>query len=146
MPVRIPALVMLCATLAFAARVAGQAVQGALPQPWLPPFDRWQGSGLPYPVLLAAQCLILGAMLWAAIRAWRGTLRSSSGAMKVATVLGTAYFAGALARIAIGAFVPAAPAWFRAWIPASFHVVLASFVLALGRYHAAGTRESWEPS
>jgi hypothetical protein len=39
--------------------------------------------------------------------------------------------AGALGRIGIGLAVPAAPDWFRTWIPAAFHVVLAAFVLAL---------------
>ena len=51
--------------------------------------------------------------------------------------LGALYLMGASARLAIGAWVPRAPAWFSAWIPASFHVVLAAFVLALGGWHSA---------
>ena len=34
---------------AFLVRVAGQAVQRWFPQGFLPPFEAWQGSGIPYP-------------------------------------------------------------------------------------------------
>jgi hypothetical protein len=43
--------------------------------------------------------------------------------------------AGAMTRLAIGLALPNAPAWFTAWISGAFHVVLATFVLALARYH-----------
>ena len=46
-------------TIAFLLRVIGQAVQRWSPVKFLPPFDDWQGSGLPYPVLFGAQIVIL---------------------------------------------------------------------------------------
>ncbi|MEA3192186.1 MAG: hypothetical protein QOD26_519 [Betaproteobacteria bacterium] len=47
--------------------------------------------------------------------------------------IGSLYMAGSLLRIAVGLAVPGVPAWFSAWIPALFHLVLASYVLALAR-------------
>jgi hypothetical protein len=43
---------------------------------------------------------------------------------------------GSLARLAVGLVFDQAPAWFTAWIPGAFHVVLAAFVLTLASYHA----------
>jgi hypothetical protein len=49
-------------TFLFALRVAGQAIQRWAPQSFLPPFDAFQGSNLPYFVLLGSQIVTLGAM------------------------------------------------------------------------------------
>jgi len=91
----------------FALRLLGQAVQRWAPQDFLPVFGAFQGSELPYWLLLSAQL------------AWAGVI----------------YMAGSLARIAVGLAVPAAPDWFRTWIPAVFHVVLAAYVLTLALCH-----------
>jgi hypothetical protein len=58
----------------FAARVAGQALQLCLPQSFLPPFHAFQGSNLPYALLLAAQLAILALMAVTGWRVYRGTL------------------------------------------------------------------------
>jgi hypothetical protein len=89
----------------------------------LPPFDAFQGSNLPYPVLLGSQLLILGLMVFC-------NLRPPNGG-RVLLWLGGLYMAGSLLRIAVGIAVPGASAWFSTWIPALFHVVLAGYVLAL---------------
>jgi hypothetical protein len=115
----------------FAARVLGQAFQLWAPQPFLPPFAAFQGSSLPYQALLPAQLAVLGAMFTAAWRAQRGVLRGGARTGRRLGMFGKAYLAGALARIAIGLAVPAAPRWFSSWIPGAFHVVLAAFVLTL---------------
>jgi hypothetical protein len=128
-------LMAVLATL-FAARVAGQLVQRFLPQPELPPFQQWQGSSLPYSMLLASQVTILGAMACAIHGAWRGAMRATAARARVCAWLGASYMAAATARLAVGLFVPGSPAWFGAWISAGFHVILASFVLALCGYHA----------
>ncbi|HUQ25143.1 MAG TPA: hypothetical protein VM140_05690 [Burkholderiales bacterium] len=107
-------------------RVAGQAIQRWAPLTFLPPFDAFQGSNLPYPVLLGSQILILGAMIFCNLR------RPNGGRMLL--WIGGVYMAGSLLRIAIGLVVPAAPAWFSTWIPALFHVVLAGYVLTLATY------------
>jgi hypothetical protein len=131
-------------TFLFAGRVAGQALQRWSPQSLLPPFHDFQGSHLPYPVLLAAQLLILAGMLRCSWQAQRGTL--SAGA-RVATALlwcGSLYMAASLARLGVGLGLQAAPPWFRAWISGVFHLVLAGFVLALAAFHrrASSARES----
>ena len=122
-------------TALFSLRVVGQAVQRWLPQPWLPPFPTWQGSTTPYPLLLAIQFVILGAMACAAYGAWNGTIVPSRRRMVWTAWIGAAYMAAALARLAVGLASDEAPAWFDAWISSAFHVVLAGFVLALSRYH-----------
>lgn len=120
----------------FLLRVSGQAVQRWWPQAALPAAEAFQGSNLPYPLLLGAQLVILGAMAYCAERMRRGELAPRRRLGAVLAWAGAAYMAVALARIALGLFWPAADPWFRAWIPASFHLVLASFVLLAARYHA----------
>jgi hypothetical protein len=120
-------------TALFAVRVAGQAMQRWIPQPYLPPFAAFQGSRLPYPVLCLAQLVILSLMTRACRRVWRGTLPRNPRIAQVLGWAGAAYMAGSLLRMAIGILAPSAPAWFRAWIPGIFHVVLAAFVLGLAR-------------
>lgn len=112
-------------TLLFALRVAGQAIQHWAPQPYLPPFEAFQGSNLPYPMLLASQFLILGVMVFCNLRLPNGG--------RVLLWIGGLYMAGSLLRIVIGLAVPGAPAWFSTWIPALFHIILAGYVLALAR-------------
>jgi hypothetical protein len=130
---------LLCAlSLLFAIRVLGQALQHWVPQPFLPPFDDFQGSSLPYGLLLSSQFAILAAMVWVAWRARIGALAPSRRAGSVLLWAGGIYMAGSLLRIAIGLTVSGAPAWFSTWIPAVFHVVLAAFVLTLSHYHLRG--------
>ena len=128
------ALLWACSFL-FAVRVLGQAVQRWSPQSFLPDFGSFQGSGLPYWLLLSSQSAILGAMLWYAWRVQTRALRASERAGRVLMWLGWIYMLGSIARIGIGIAVPTAPAWFRASIPATFHLVLAAYVLTLAYYH-----------
>jgi hypothetical protein len=124
------ALLWLLAAL-FAARVAGQALQLWFPLPFLPPFAAFQGTDLPYSVLLSSQLLILGAMVWSAWNVHAGELVPAAHTRALITWLGAIYMAGSLARIAIGLTWPGAPSWFSAWIPAAFHLVLAGFLVTL---------------
>lgn len=140
---------MLCWLLSalFAARVIGQALQETLPQPFLPAADRFQGSALPYAVLLVAQLAILYAMLRATTRLQGGATVPKRSHGVAFAAFGTLYMAVALGRIVVGLAVPAAPEWFRTWIPALFHVVLAGFVLTLAAFHlehsgSAGTQRA----
>jgi len=132
-------------TVLFAVRVLGQATQRWWPQPNLPPFGEFQGSGLQYSVLLSAQLIILALMVRAAWRVNTGTLRPSPGQIRFLTGFGCLYMAGSVLRLVIGFAVPTAPNWFKAWIPASFHLVLAGFVITLvfyarwRRLHCEGT-------
>ena len=119
----------------FAMRVAGQAVQRWMPLPFLPPAEAFQGSNLPYWLLLAAQLVVLAAMVYVSSRVQAGRLARSRRLGIALAWAGALYMAVALGRIAIGLGLPEAPAWFRTWIPAFFHVVLAGFVLAVSFHH-----------
>jgi hypothetical protein len=118
----------------FALRVLGQAVQRWAPQDFLPVFGAFQGSDLPYWLLLSAQLVILAAMAFASWRVRSGRLILAGRAGNALSWAGGIYMAGSLTRIAVGLAVPAAPDWFRTWIPAISHVVLAAFVLTLALY------------
>jgi hypothetical protein len=122
-------------TALFAFRVAAQLVQYASPTRFLPPFDAWQGGGLDYPLLLASQLFILAAMAWgtsAVYRRARG--RESVGRWLI--VIGAVYFVSMSARLVLGLTVLSDLAWFAKPLPALFHMVLAGYVLTLGRYHS----------
>lgn len=122
-------------TLLFALRVSGQAIQRWAPQPFLPDFGSFQGSGLHYGVLLPMQLVILAAMGFFAWRVQAGALAPSPRAGRILAWIGWIYLLGSVARIIVGLAVPAAPAWFSTWIPAVYHVVLAAYVLTLAYYH-----------
>ena len=123
----------------FAARVLGQAVQRWMPQPFLPPFEAFQGSRLPYWLLLFSQLLILVVMVRVAWRVQTDRLVPSRRVGLWLAGAGVVYMAFALGRIAVGLAVPGAEAWFKTWIPAFFHVVLAAFLLVVSFYHLRGT-------
>ncbi len=128
------ALVLWLLCLLFALRVLGQGIQFWTTVPWLPGFESFQGSGMPYWALLSAQALILVVVAHASWRVQRGMVEPRRERGGVLLWLGGIYLAGSLGRIAVG-LVPGAPGWFRAWIPGAFHVVLACYVVTLGAYH-----------
>lgn len=69
---------------------------------------------------------------------WRiqaGTLRPDRRVGNVLAWLGGVYMGGSIWRLVVGLAIPEASAWFSAWIPAVFHVLLASFVLTLAVYN-----------
>jgi hypothetical protein len=132
-------------TLLFALRVLGQAIQRWAAQGFLPEFDKFQGSNLPYWLLLTIQLLILALMARATVQVMLETPARNPRTSKILAWLGGIYMLGSLGRLAVGLTLPGAPAWFMAWIPAAFHVVLAGFVLTLADYYAAGpTRRDQE--
>lgn len=122
-------------TALFALRVLGQAIQHWLPQQFLPALDAFQGSSLQYGVLLALQIAILIWMLRTTFRIQRGVLTPLPHTGRFLAWFGAVYMTGSLARIAAGLAVPALPLWFKTWIPALLHVVLAAFVLIVACYH-----------
>lgn len=125
----------------FACRVAGQAIQLWIPQAALPPFEAFQGSGLPYSLLLPAQIAILALMLHLAWRVALGRLQPRPRLSRLLAGFGWVYFASMLARLVIGRVFDTGSPWLEAWIPALFHLVLAAFVLTLSRFHRyAGLR------
>jgi hypothetical protein len=122
-------------TALFAARVSGQALQHWAPLPFLPAFDEFQGSRLPYGFLLVTQLLILGLMARTTWRIQFRRLTPRNGTGRLLWWAGWVYLAGSVARLAAGLALPGAHPWFRAWIPAVFHLVLAGFVLLVACHH-----------
>jgi len=122
-------------TVLFMVRVLGQALQQWAPLPLLPPFEEFQGSNLPYEILLALQLFILAVMVRTAWRIQHFALQPSRSTGRLLWWLGGVYMAGSVARIAIGLVMSGAHSWFHAWIPAFFHLVLAAFVLLVACYH-----------
>ena len=130
----------------FALRVAGQALQRWMPVTWLPPFGAFQGSNLPYWLLLTSQLLILALMVRFSWRVHAGSLVPNRRAGTVLAWAGGLYLMISIGRIAVGLLVVEAPAWFKAWISAVFHVVLAIYVLTLAAYHLQQVRAEPESS
>ena len=120
-------------SLAFLARVAGQAIQRWFPLEFLPPFDAWQGSGMAYPALLACQVVIL-ALLGAATCSIVHRARAlGTTASRYVIFIGCAYFALMLVRLALGLTVLGDSGWFTAWISTLLHLDLALIVILWGR-------------
>ena len=120
-------------SLAFLARVAGQAVQRWFPVEFLPPFDAWQGSDMAYPALLTCQVVIvalLGAALCSIVHQAQAL---GTKASRCVIIIGCAYFALMLVRLVLGLTVLADSGWFTAWISTLLHLDLALVIILWGR-------------
>ena len=133
---------MLALAALFGLRVLAQAVQWAGPVPFLPPFDAWQGSGLPYPVLLASQLLIVALLARALLVMRSHSIKPASWKHRACFILGGAYFAAMALRLVAGLTFLSHVEWFVQSLPALFHLVLAAFVLLFGHYVYSAGRES----
>jgi hypothetical protein len=119
----------------FGFRVIAQLLQSRFALPFLPAFEHWQGSSLPYGALFASQLLIL--FLFATI-AWRFSTGRVAACPLVGVVmlsLGGFYFSVMFVRLALGLTVLSHSYWFASHLPALFHLVLASFLLLVGHFH-----------
>ena len=133
---------MLALAALFVLRVLAQAVQWAGPVPFLPPFDTWQGSGLPYPALLVSQVLIVGLLARALAVVRSRSITPATWKHRACFVLGGAYFAAMAFRLAAGLTFLSDVGWFAESLPALFHLVLATFVLLFGHYVYSAGRDA----
>ena len=120
--------------VAFAARVAGQALQKWAPVSFLPPFDDFQGSGLPYPALLGSQVAILAVAATVIARMSRGKSLISPRLTWPVALFGALYFTVMAVRLVLGLSVLSDSGWFSTWIPTVFHLVLAGKLLLIAAY------------
>ena len=108
----------------------------------LPGFEAWHGGVLPYPLLLVTQVIILG---WLGATARRfstlGVVPNRRLGLLLLTV-GGVYFAAMAIRLLLGATVLREARWFGALLPAIFHLVLASYLLLYGHFHALGPKRA----
>ena len=121
-------------SVAFLARVVSQAVQNWAPVSFLPPFDDFQGSGLPYSVLLSAQIAILVLLVVVVARMHHGRSLISRRLILPVLVAGGVYFAVMAVRLVLGLSVLSHSVWFSTWIPTVFHLVLASLMVLIAAY------------
>lgn len=119
---------------AFLARVVGQAVQKWAPVPFLPPFEDFQGSGLPYTALLAAQIAILVVLVAVLARMHGGKSLIGPRLTLPVAIAGCVYFSVMAVRLMLGLSVLSHSGWFSTWIPTMFHLVLAGLVMLIAAY------------
>jgi hypothetical protein len=122
---------------AFVLRVLAQLMQTLSNVPWLPPFEAWAAGGLPYPVLVAVQVIVVAAAVEVIRKLARGDVRPQRNWAIWLLGLGAVYFVAMAFRLAAGLTFLAGSAWFAASLPAVFHLVLAGIVLTVGHYHWA---------
>jgi hypothetical protein len=119
----------------FVVRVVAQPLALLTSAPFLPPFEAWHSGVLPYPVLVAAQLLIIA---WLARTAWRfskAAVTPSYGVGLTMLTLGAVYFGVMLTRLVLGLTILSSSRWFSSILPTVFHLVLASYLLVYGRFH-----------
>lgn len=118
----------------FCFRVAAQLAALAEPD-FLPHFEAWHSSVVPYWLLLTAQVLIIIIFAWTAWRFTRGEVRAQPGLGWLLVGLGSVYFVVMVVRLVLGLTVYASHPWFGRLLPTVFHLVLASFLLVVGCFH-----------
>jgi hypothetical protein len=126
---------------AFVLRVLAQLVQFYSNVPWLPPFSAWAAGGLPYPVLVGLQIFIIAIAVDAIRKLARGALPAQRKWAYFLLGAGAVYVVIMAIRLVAGLTILAEVPWFAAALPAVFHLVLASFLLAIGHYHWSGTKK-----
>ena len=118
----------------FALRVAGQLVQAVYEVPFLPPFEEWQGLATPYAVLLSVQAVVIVVAAVVLRRVRADSMAPRRWKYQGCYVVGGVYFAVMAFRLTAGQTFLTEYDWFAKWLPAFFHLVLASFLLLLGHY------------
>lgn len=119
----------------FFGRVLGQIVAELTAPAWLPSVEHWQSGLLPYPVLLAAQILILMFMTLVTYDTFRRNGVWYVHKWKTKRILSRVaylYMAAMALRYALTMALLPELRWFGHTIPIAFHFVLASYILILG--------------
>jgi len=140
----LPYLLSLFALFLF--RVVGQLVQLFYPISFLPPFSAWQSGALAYRWLFCTQILIIILLAVTLHGFARQTTRPSRPWGRWLIGVGSIYFGVMILRLLAGVTLAKDHPWWGAEIPAFFHLVLATFVLLVGRFHlrSAGTQISYQ--
>lgn len=132
------ALALTTLTLLFALRVFGQILVAFCHVPYLPPMEHWMSGLMPYWLLLPCQIALLVLMGTICVHAWRGHgrfARTSAAIVRRLKIGGIIYLVAVIARYAITMALYPQMRWLGGCIPIVFHLVLATFVLILARYH-----------
>jgi len=103
--------------------------------PGLPSFQHWHSGVMPYWLLLTCQIMILAAMAHLAIKFIKGTMTPNRRLGKALWLIASIYFGVVLTRITLGLTIFSEKSWFTHFIPAFFHLLLASFLLVVAAFN-----------
>ena len=127
----------------FALRVILQFVLQFQDTAFLPQFDLWHSSTMPYAVLLTMQCFLLLMMMTGAYLMPPKSAHPRLGA--ALTMLGWLYVSIMLVRLVVGTFNLNAHSWFDGAVSTAFHFGLAAYVLILGSAIKGAWRDGKTP-
>lgn len=119
----------------FTVRVIAQPSALLFDVGFLPPFASWHGGVLPYPILLVMQLFILGWLVRTARQFTRGSVTPRYRLGMAVLIMASMYFIAMLLRLVLGLTILGEHRWFTSYLPAFFHLVLASFLLLYGHFH-----------
>lgn len=119
----------------FIFRVVAQLVQKLSPINILPDFNSWHSATLDYSWLLFFQLLIILVMSVVIQKFSQGNILPNRKTAKYLLIVGAVYFAAMAFRLIAGLSFAKDHYWFGALLPTIFHLVLASFLLTLAKFH-----------
>ena len=125
----------------FAGRVAGQLAVALDAAPFLPPMEQWQSGLLPYPLLLAAQFVLIAGLGSICLQFSRGRgyfVRRHAWLATPLWIAGWIYAGAMVVRYAVWMTIKPEQRWTGDLIPIVFHIVLASFLLVVAGHHRGG--------
>jgi hypothetical protein len=137
------AAVLWMLTALFAGRVVGQLAVALDAAPFLPPMEQWQSGLVPYPVLLASQIVLLGALAGVSAQFTRRrgfVVRPNRWLSMPLWAAGWIYAVAMAVRYAVWMAIRPEERWTGDLIPVVFHIVLASFVLVVAGHHRPAAR------
>ncbi len=124
----------LCTGL-FAFRVVSQLAALLFKPNFLPTFESWHGGVLPYPLLLITQVLIFTWLVWTAWQFSQSKVYPRRRLGMVIIILASLYFLVMLLRLLLGLTILSEHRWFASYLPAFFHLVLASYLFLYAHFH-----------
>lgn len=119
----------------FAFRVIAQLAALLFKPNFLPAFESWHGGVLPYPLLLSTQILIFIWLVWTAWQFTQSSIYPRRRLGMVVVALASLYFLVMLIRLLLGLTILSEHRWFASYLPAFFHLVLASYLFLYGHFH-----------
>lgn len=120
----------------FILRVVGQLSVALGMRGFLPPMTEWQSGLISYPSLLASQFVIIILYCKVCLDFTRGTGFLSHPRRRAGVcllVFGALYFASMVARYVVTMSLYPERRWTGGCIPVVFHLVVATFILLVGR-------------
>lgn len=120
---------LLLLTLLFTFRILCQFALQYTEISFLPEFDLWHSSTMPYSALLSIQCILLSLMLVGVFACEKYT---SPKLAKTLLFLGWVYIALMVSRLIIGVWELSTHSWFDGAISTAFHFGLAAYILVFG--------------